>query len=218
MKGLLIKDIKLMLGQKKFFLVVVGMGIFFMISNENPVSGVSYITMLLSIFTLSTISYDEFDNGMAFLMTLPIERKTYALEKYVFAGLVSLSSAVVTSLLAFIYDMVAKVFVDMTEVIGVACVIVLISLLMLSITIPLQIKFGSEKGRFAMILAMGMIFGAVYVLAQGMSGSGTDLSGVIAFLTSLEPWQIVAGAVLVTVIVLIISYSICVRIINKKEY
>ena len=218
MKGLLIKDIKLMLGQKKFFVVVVGMGIFFALSNGNPLSGVSYITMLLSTFTLSTISYDEFDNGMAFLMTLPIERKTYALEKYVFAGLVSLLSAIVTSLLAFLYGMITDVPVNMTEVIGVACAIVLISWLMLSVTIPLQIKFGSEKGRIAMIVTIGMIFGAAYVLAKGLNSSGADMTDVIAFLTSLEVWQLALGALLVTVLVLLVSYAVCVRIINKKEY
>lgn len=218
MKGLLIKDIKLMLGQKKFFLVVVGLGIFFMLSNENPVSGVSYITMLLSIFTLSTISYDEFDNGMSFLMTLPIERKTYAQEKYVFAGLTSLFSAVGTSVLAYVMGMVMGNPVDMTEVAGVACLIILVSWLMLAITIPLQIKYGAEKGRIAMILAIGALFGIFYVLAKVFSSTGTDMNGVVVFLTSLEPWQIVLGAVIVTVIMLIISYTICVRIINKKEY
>ncbi len=218
MKGLLIKDVKLMLGQKKFFVVVVGLGIFFMMSNANPVSGVSYITMLLSIFTLSTISYDEFDNGMAFLMTLPIERKTYALEKYVFAGLTSIISAVGTSVLAYILGMVMDIPVDMVEVIGVACAIVLVSWLMLSVTIPLQIKFGAEKGRIAMILAMGAIFGIVFVLAKGLSSSGADMSGVVFFLESLEAWQIVAGAVFAVILVLLASYAACVRIINKKEY
>ncbi|MBR2403710.1 MAG: ABC-2 transporter permease [Lachnospiraceae bacterium] len=218
MKGLLIKDVKLMLGQKKFFVVVVGLGIFFMLSNANPVSGVSYITMLLSIFTLSTISYDEFDNGMAFLMTLPIERKTYALEKYVFAGLVSLISAVGTSVLAYILGMVMDVPVDMAEVIGVACVIVLVSWLILSVTIPLQIKFGSEKGRIAMILAMGAIFGILFVVAKGLSSSGADMSGVVLFLDSLEAWQLVSASVFVTILVLLASYAACVRIINKKEY
>jgi len=218
MKGLLIKDVKLMLGQKKFFIVVVGFGIFFMMSNANPVSGVSYITMLLSIFTLSTISYDEFDNGMAFLMTLPIERKTYALEKYVFAGLVSLISAVGTSVLAYIIGMLMDIPVDMVEVIGVACVIVLVSWLVLSVTIPLQIKFGAEKGRIAMILAMGAIFGVVFALAKGLSNSGTDMFGVVLFLQGLEAWQIVSMSILIVVLVLLASYSICVRIINKKEY
>ena len=218
MKGLLIKDVKLMLGQKKFFVVVVGLGIFFMMSNANPVSGVSYITMLLSIFTLSTISYDEFDNGMAFLMTLPIERKTYALEKYVFAGLTSIISAVGTSALAYIFGMVMDIPVDMVEVIGVACAIVLVSWLMLSVTIPLQIKFGAEKGRIAMILAMGAIFGIVFVLAKGLSSSGADISGVVFFLESLEAWQIVVGAVFAVILVLLASYAACVRIINKKEY
>lgn len=218
MKGLLIKDIKLLLGQKKFFVVVVGMGIFFMLSNENPVSGVSYITMLLSIFTLSTISYDEFDNGMSFLMTLPIERKTYVQEKYVFAGLTSLFSAVGTSVLAYIMGMVMDNSVDMTEVVGVACLIILVSWLILALMIPIQIKFGSEKGRIAMILSMGALFGVFYVLAKVFSSTGADMNGIVVFLASLESWQIVLGFVLVTIIVLIISYKICVRIINKKEY
>lgn len=218
MRGLLIKDIKLLLGQKKFFVVVVGMGIFFMLSNGNPVSGVSYITMLLSIFTLSTISYDEFDNGMTFLMTLPIERKTYAREKYVFAGLVSLLSAAGTSVLAYIMGMVMENSIDMTEVVGVACLITLVSWLMLAILIPLQIKFGAEKGRIAMILAMGALFGMFYVLAKVFSSTGADMNGVVVFLTNLKPRQIVLGAVLVTVIMLIISYTVCVRIMNKKEF
>ena len=218
MKGLLIKDIKLLLGQKKFFTVVIAMGIFFMLSNENPVSGVSYITMLLSIFTLSTISYDEFDNGMAFLMTLPIERKTYAREKYVFAGMIAVLSAVGTSILAYILGKVMNVEVDMTEVIGVACVIVLISWLMLAITIPLQIKFGAEKGRIAMLLAVGGVFGVLFFLAKGLSSSGVDISGVVLFLQGLEAWQLVSASVFAVILVLLASYLICVRIINKKEY
>lgn len=218
MKGLLIKDIKLLLGQKKFFTVVIAMGIFFMLSNENPVSGVSYITMLLSIFTLSTISYDEFDNGMSFLMTLPIERKTYAREKYVFAGMIAVLSAVGTSILAYVLGKVMNVEVDMTEVIGVACVIVLISWLMLAITIPLQIKFGAEKGRIAMLLAVGGVFGVLFFLAKGLSSSGVDISGVVLFLQGLEAWQLVSASVFAVILVLLASYLICVRIINKKEY
>ena len=218
MKGLLIKDIKLLLGQKKFFVVIVGFGIFFMLSNENPVSGVSYITMLLSIFTLSTISYDEFDNGMSFLMTLPIERKTYVQEKYVFAGLISLFSAVGTSVLAFIMGLVMKNSVDMREVAGVAGLIILVAWLMLAIMIPLQIKFGAEKGRIAMVLAMGALFGMFYVLAKVFSSTGADMNGLVEFLTSLKPWQLVFAALPVTLIVLIISYTSCVRIIHKKEY
>lgn len=218
MKGLLIKDIKLLLGQKKFFIVVIAMGIFFMLSNENPVSGVSYITMLLSIFTLSTISYDEFDNGMAFLMTLPIERKTYAREKYVFAGVIAVLSAVGTSILAYVLGKVMDVEVDMTEVIGVAFAIVLVSWLMLAITIPLQIKFGAEKGRIAMILATGAIFGILFVLAKGLSGSGTDISKVVLFLQGMKAWQLVCSSVFAVILVLLASYLICVRIILKKEY
>ena len=35
---------------------------------------------------MSSISYDEFDNGNAFLFSLPITRKDYVLEKYIFGS------------------------------------------------------------------------------------------------------------------------------------
>lgn len=40
--------------------------------------------MLTIIVIVGTISYDEYDNGYRFLMTLPIDAKMYVLEKYIF--------------------------------------------------------------------------------------------------------------------------------------
>ena len=49
---------------------------------------VSYFTMIASMFVLSTISYDEYDNGYAFLFSMPFSRTSYVKEKYVFSILV----------------------------------------------------------------------------------------------------------------------------------
>jgi len=65
---------------------------------------------------------------------------------------------------------------------------------------------------------MGIIFVVVFALAKLLSNSNADMSSVILFLESLEAWHLVLGAVLVTALILIISYLSCVRIINKKEY
>lgn len=43
---------------------------------------IGYLTVIGSFFVLSTIGYDEHGNSFAFLMTLPVMRKTYAGEKY----------------------------------------------------------------------------------------------------------------------------------------
>lgn len=42
------------------------------------------MTMFGAMIAVGTLSYDETDNGLAFLMTLPVDRKTYVREKYLF--------------------------------------------------------------------------------------------------------------------------------------
>ena len=80
MKGLLIKDFKLMKNQKQFFLVILFFCIFFVVINGNPAFMISYLMVMCSFFTLSTISYDDFDHGMGYLFTLPVTRKIYVTE------------------------------------------------------------------------------------------------------------------------------------------
>ena len=89
MKGLLIKDFKLMKNQKQFFLMILFFCIFFVVINGNPAFMISYLMVMCSFFTLSTISYDDFDHGMGYLFTLPVTRKIYVTEKYVFGLLTS---------------------------------------------------------------------------------------------------------------------------------
>ena len=85
MKGLLIKDYKLMLGQKSFFGMEALMSVLYLAIYKDPTFAVVFITVMCTMFTISTLSYDEYENGMAYLFTLPISRNTYVLEKYAFA-------------------------------------------------------------------------------------------------------------------------------------
>ena len=84
MKGLLIKDLKLMKNQKSFFMVMAVVGLIFLITWDAPYFAISYITMMFSMFAITSFSYDEFDNGAVYLFTLPFSRKTYVREKYLF--------------------------------------------------------------------------------------------------------------------------------------
>ena len=216
MKGLLIKDLKLLMGQRRFYTIVLGLGILFMITYENPSMGVGYITMLLTIFTLNTISYDEFDNGMSFIMTLPIQRKTYVKEKYVFSGLIAVFAAVCSSVLAILFGTITNKIFDVREVVATGATMVVISLLILVVTLPLLIKFGAEKGRMAMFAAFGMIGLAVFVMAKLFSG--TEVSGIMSSILALDMKLMVLMGVFVLIMVILASYFVCVRIISKKEY
>lgn len=86
-KGLFVKDFKLMKVQKNFFLVIVAVSVGMAAFYDDSTFMIGFLA--LSLFTLSTISYDEFDNGNAFLFTLPVSRTNYAVEKYCLALLLA---------------------------------------------------------------------------------------------------------------------------------
>ena len=88
MKGLLIKDFKLMKNQKNFFFIMIFIAAAMLFAEFESTFVVSYFTMIASMFVLSTISYDEYDNGYAFLFSMPFSRTSYVKEKYVFSILV----------------------------------------------------------------------------------------------------------------------------------
>ena len=100
MKGLLIKDLKLMKNQKSFFMVMAVVGLIFLITWDAPYFAISYITMMFSMFAITSFSYDEFDNGAVYLFTLPFSRKTYVREKYLFGLLTCLIALTVSTVLA----------------------------------------------------------------------------------------------------------------------
>ena len=72
MKGLLIKDLRLMMGQRMSVVIILILGVFISLSQSDINFAVSFIAFVGTVFALSTISYDSFENGMTFLMTLPM--------------------------------------------------------------------------------------------------------------------------------------------------
>ena len=72
MKGLLIKDFKLLKGQKNFFMAITAISIIMIIVSPGTSFPIGFLGFVGALFSLSSISYDEFDNGNAFLFSLPI--------------------------------------------------------------------------------------------------------------------------------------------------
>lgn len=217
MKGLLIKDMKLLLGQKRFYTIVLAIGFLFMFTN-GPSMGISYTTTILAIFTLSTISYDEFDNGMSYLMVLPINKKTYVKEKYVFGGLLSIAAYVFSLIPAVLIIKIKPSGSDMMEVLATGMAAIVVSCLILALTIPLQIKFGADKGKIVIMAGMGVLGFLIAGIGSIIKFGEGDISKILIFLTGEGEKVLLLGMVLFTGIVSIASYFISVRFIEKKEY
>ena len=83
MLGLMRKDLCLLLQRSRALVIMVGVGVIIGFSTDGGFL-MGYLTMISAILSIGTISYDEFDNGYPFLLTLPVTRKSYVTAKYLF--------------------------------------------------------------------------------------------------------------------------------------
>lgn len=216
MRGLLVKEIELMKQQKQFFILVVVMGIILNLTGSGSVSfATGYFTIITAIFVITTMSYDEFDNGFVFLMTLPITRKQYVAEKYLLGTGLTIVAWAVATVLALICKFAANRGESVSEIMIGGVATIPVALLMLAMFIPLGIYFGVEKGRYIAIVLWIIIIAVVYALVKTMGFSEETVS---AWLNGLN-WGIAfAVAALITVIGYLGSFWISARFMEKKEF
>ncbi len=222
MKGLLVKDLRIVLQNKKLFFLMGLIAVFYMFSMGEEAASfvISFITMICGMLVMTTISTDEFDKSTIFLMTMPIKKSTYALEKYVFAFGCNLSGWGISTLLCILIQKEGKL-----ELLQTALILLAVFCLFQMILLPIQLKYGGEKGRIVLIIVAGVIFASALLLEKGKtlifsSEAEADawIVGIMTKIQEISLWKIAAGAALLWIVVLVISYSISKRIMEKKEF
>lgn len=217
MKGLLIKDLLLLKNQQRFFLLIFFMSAGMLLVGVNSVFVINYVTLIFTMFTLSSISYDEFDNGYAFLFSLPITRNQYAAEKYVFGFVTGGSACIIVTVIALIMNFV-RGGAGTLELLITALLYLFMSLLFMAVVVPVQLKFGTEKGRIVLIFIIGLIFAAGFIVVKAAKTFQLDLSTVIAALTSFAAGPVITVLLLISLAAVYGSYLISVNIMKKKQF
>ncbi|MDE6014261.1 MAG: ABC-2 transporter permease [Acetatifactor sp.] len=218
MLGLIIKDIRLIKNQGiVMILAFVGvMGIVMANTMDSPGGFVAYATVMGVIYAFNTISYDNYENGYAFLFTLPVSRRLYAAEKYVLALLFSGGACLVSGA-------VAEVIWGSGPEFATHCSIYLVTwitlLWMPIVMLPLQLKFGAEKSRIVTIIVFGIGAALVYLAA---SSEGKFVENVAGWMTRLSETVgeggMLAFAVLITAAAFALSMGISMHIMERKEF
>lgn len=217
MKGLIIKDFKLLMMQKSFFITLAIVAIFFGITTDT-IFVIGFLTMICSMFALSTISYDEFDNGNAFLFTLPFSRSRYVEEKYCFGILAGTCSWFLSFVITTIIQMINSNNFIFSDWMLSTLVMLPIMFVMLAILIPFQLKYGSENGRIAIIIFLGGGFVVCYLLANLLAQSQINFNSLISFINNVDPLIILLIIFAICLAILFVSMKISKRIVLKKEF
>lgn len=218
MKGLLIKDLKLIANQKSFFFILLFIAVFMLFTDVDTSFVVSYFTIIASMLVLTTISYDEFDNGNAFLFSLPFTRTTYVKEKYVFALLSGLGAWLFSTLLSSILMMIRHSDVAFMDWFPPYLVFIGLLFFLAAVMIPVQLKYGGERGRIAILLGTGIVVLLGIGIVKLCDALHVDLDALLDSMSSLTFLQLTLGLILICALLLALSYRISCQIVKKKEF
>ncbi|MCR5402770.1 MAG: ABC-2 transporter permease [Butyrivibrio sp.] len=217
MLGLMEKDLRLTLCRKQTLVIFFVMALLMGISMDGAFI-VGYLTMLATIMSVGTISYDEFDNGYVFLMTLPFDRKTYIREKYLFSLIMSAAAWCVGAVLYCTGNLLRHNAINLMDELPMVLAILPVLYLSAAIMIPLQFKYGAEKSR----IVFSILLGAIAVLLIGAKKYFNGSEHIIASLAkTLNEMSSVVMLIILTALCSILaltSYLISIQIMKKKEF
>ena len=211
MLGMMRKDLCLLLQRSRAMLMMAGVGIIIGFSTDGSFM-IGYLTMISAILTIGTISYDEFDNGYLFLLTLPVTRRSYVTAKYIFCFLGDLVGWAAASVI-YAGCCLAKGAGLGMEQLAAALVFLPVVGLMSAVMLPLQLKYGAEKSR----LALAVLFGGIGVLgALGMK-LFPGLPDTLRAFPEISGAALGAAALGAVAAAVALSYWISLGIMEKKE-
>ena len=200
MKALLIKDLLTLKGQAKSLLLV--LAVWFIISYING-SGLFFTALSViygMLLPLTTLSVDEKSRVERYMMSAPVTRAELALSRYALGilGLLALDVLGVGACLV-IGD-------SLEEALGASAACFCLAVLLLSVTLPLVYKFGTDKARIISIVIYMVTFLAVGFIASRFGIELDELSGAFFLLP------------LLSLTVLAASVAVSLGIYKKKEF
>lgn len=213
MLGLLTKDIAVLLQSKKRFVLVFVWAIVMSFMLEDGSFVVGWLSMIGSIFSLTVSSYDEYDNCMPFIMSLPVNGTICAVEKYVFGFICGFGSWLIGLIICVVALLLTNSSIDLNNTFISMIFMIPLFVLLLDINLPINLKYGSEKSRTIMLIIGGFVFAGTMI-----AGKLIDLDLDIYSLNNLSIHSLLLMLYIFTIIITIISILISIKVMKSKEF
>ncbi len=222
MKGLLMKDLRVLWKSKKLVIGILFVASFLLTvqGKENYTFIIGYVTMVCGMLVLNTVSVDDYEKCNAFLMTMPVDSGICAAEKYLFSFVCGLCGWLLAT-----GACIAIQPENAEQVLLQAAAVFLVILFFQWIMLPVQWKYGGEKGRIVLI---GLIASCVIIALlldkaaeaffPGQGGLEGWLLQISEQAAGLELWMIGLIACVVWAAGGVISFGISKKVLSGKEY
>ena len=215
MKGLLIKDIRLLLRQKKLLLMIALLMLFLAQNGLEFILG--YFICACFLLGDTTIGYDTADKNLAYLMTLPASRKTYVLEKCLLTLLPGIGATVFAIVIRLGMAWIQKQPVVLAEVIFGFMIIFFVSSLLVAVLLPIEL-LDTEKRKIIVNL-VASAFGVVWIMLMRDEEALQKISGyAMKIVEKVSMTGAYVGALGIWTVVMASSIVCSMVIMRRKEF
>ena len=223
MKALLMKDLRTLKNERRLWVSIIGVSVLFGVLFQNWYFMMGYIMFGLSMIARTMYQYDVADQGLVYLMTLPITRKEYVKEKY----LLSLMSICIGGILSMILTKIGMLFTpdqadSNQEIFSAFLGILAVALVLQAIIFPVELKYDVSKSRIIILLlvmgiiilftAFDMLIGAILVAFITIFVDAFGGIFIQHFLGTVLLSAVVVGMIYFS------SYRKSVKIMGQKEF
>ncbi len=217
MKGLLKKDLYLITCRKETLLILLMCAVFMSFSMDSTFL-LTYVPMIAMILGIGTVSYDEYDNGYPFLFSLPVDSRTYVGAKFVFCYLLQIIGAVFGFILVAVLNATGIKPADLSDGFSFAASSFGVMMVMCSIMLYVQLRFGSERSRVIMMVIYGLFMVCGVMIARFAERLQPVVSSIVLLLGSVPSYVVLAGLFVICAALCYLLYRMTVRVMDKKEY
>lgn len=217
-RGLLEKDFRLFFRQgSNLFLVLAFIALFFILTGKTGATFIAtYIPSVMAVYSGNTISYDENEHGYTYLFSLPVNKKMYVREKYMFSFIMTLCGWGIGVICAGIAVLIKPGEVFDLEMLEMELITIFVFQAIAGIVIAIRLRYEGEKGRFVLPIAILVIFAGCYIIGSFVMAN----LGLIEMymIGEMGDFEIAISLIVLSLLVWFASYKYSMRIMKKKEF
>ena len=226
-KGLLLKDWGLLKSQGKGIIYVMIGGAALMVGalnnsvidrEESAACFGIYITVTMAIYVANMLAYDEMDHGFQYLFSLPVTKKDYVREKYIFSFIMTACGWCIGMICAGIMVLINPEEVFDLEMLAMELITFFVFQAIAGIMIAIRIRFEGEKGRIVLPIAILIIFAICYTIRSFVKTNLGLKESILHMIGGIGDFEIGIALIVLSLLIWFASYKYSMSTMKKKEF